>query len=448
MFLPLPTSGEDDDERPGEETFGEARSLRPSPTALTKGVTAASLVVRMHERHTFSHSDHGSTLGAILVLLMLGGCVGQLVSTSPEADAGGVDAQVDARVLADSGPSTDGAVADVPRVDVVTIDAPVPVDVGIDAGPDDSCVGVMCGRNETCVAGGCVCSEGFDRMGGECEASVMGSDPLTHTAEQVCAFWQESATVSPGAFEVSDTECDPGVLSPTAINEGMRRINAYRWLAGLGPTSTAVSNAQAQGCALVSAWNATGPQAHNPEPSAVCYTEDGAAGAGSSNIAWGSRSTVNAIDQWVLDRGNETTMGHRRWILNPPLSDVQLGLYEGGTSFGGAACMSVFARAGMGRIPDWFAFPPPGIVPIGLPIATWTFHAAWSFADVTVIVTRVSDGADLEVQIFPLRQTGFGYPNATSFRPTGWSPEAGETYRVLVVAGDESAMYEVSPIDC
>ena len=380
-------------------------------------------------------------LGLLLLqlLLQLGGvgCVGQLVSSSP-SDAGTDPA--DARVLADSGASQDSAVADV-FTDAI-------VDVAIDEGPGESCVAVTCGGNETCVAGGCVCSEGFTRMGDACEAG-MGSDPLTHTEAQVCAFWQESGVVSPGAFVVSETECDPGVLTPAAINEGMRRINAYRWFAGLGPASTAVSHVQAQGCALVSAWNATGPQAHMPDPAAVCYTPEGAAGAASSNIAWGSRSTVNAIDQWVDDRGNETTMGHRRWILNPPLSDVQLGLYEGGTSFGGAACMAVFGSGGSGRRPDWFAFPPPGFIPMGLPIATWTFHASWAFGEVVVTVTQVSDGADLPVQVLPLQQSGgFGYPSATSFRPVGWSPEAGETYRVLVVAGEQSATYDVSPIDC
>ncbi|MFK8004319.1 MAG: hypothetical protein AB8H86_32435 [Polyangiales bacterium] len=406
----------------------------------------------MHRRDTSSPSHRGSSqdaLGVVWVLLMLGGCVGQLVATSPEADAGTPDDVVSV----DAGPSIDSALVDGSPQDsgrdAFISDVPVvDVPVGSDAGPGDPCEDVTCGRNETCVDGDCVCSEGFERMGGDCTPGVMGSDPLTHTEAQVCAFWQESATVSAGAFEVSDMECDPGALSAAAISEGMRRINAYRWFAGLGPTSTAVSHVQAQGCALVSAWNPAGPQAHNPEPSAVCYTEDGAAGAGSSNIAWGSRSTVNAIDQWVEDRGNQTTMGHRRWILNPPLSDVQLGLYEGGTSFGGAACMSVFGRGGAGRTPDWFAFPPPGFIPTGLPITTWTFHASWSFAETAVTVTRVSDGEDLPVEIFPLRQTGFGYPNATSFRPMGWSAESGETYRVLVVAGENTATYEVSPIDC
>lgn len=377
------------------------------------------------------------------LVLLMGGCVGQLVSSAPGTDAG-TDVPVDV------GPSPDVAATDsaVPDVPVVDVGMDVLADAPIDQGPDETCVDVTCGRNETCAAGACLCSEGFARMGEECEASAMGSDPLAHTQEQVCAFWQESQTVTPGGFEVSGAECDPGTLTATAINEGMRRINAYRWFSGLGPSSTAVSHEQAQGCALVSSWNPTGPQAHTPDPMAVCYTPEGAAGAGSSNIAWGSRSTVQAIDQWVEDRGNQTTMGHRRWILNPPLSNVQLGLYEGGTSFGGAACMGVFAMGGTGRQPDWFAFPPPGFSPTGLPITTWTFHAAWSFADVVITVTRVSDSVDLPVQIFPLQQTGFGYPNATSFRPMGWSPTAGETYRVLVVAGDESATYDVSPIDC
>lgn len=396
--------------------------------------------MRKHDR------SNAAALVFFFVVSLLGGCVGQLVSSTPNRDAGrSMDtSSVDVRESSDAGAD---ALPDVGFVDAARIDAPA--DSAVDQGPDESCATLTCGRNETCAAGACVCSEGFTRMGDECEASLGGSDPLTHTQEQVCAMWQESGAVTSSGFEVGGAECDPGTLTAVAINEGMRRTNAYRWLTGLGPASAAVSHAEAQGCALVSSWNSAGPQAHNPDPDAVCYTPEGAAGAGSSNIAWGSRSTVHAIDQWVEDRGNETTMGHRRWILNPPLSGVQLGLYEGGTSYGGAACMSVFGSAGTGRRPEWFAFPPPGFSPSALPITTWTFHASWSFSETSVTVTRVSDDMELPVQIFPLSQSGgFGYPNATSFRPSGWSPASGETYRVLVVAGDESATYEVTLIDC
>ena len=384
------------------------------------------------------------TLGLVLTL----GCEGTLTITGPSADGGAVDVSI-----GDAGPRVDGETPDVtaPSDSSVAMDAPDggALDGGApDAGrPDGGPCSAGCGANQACLMGSCSCAAGYLFEGGACVPEA-GSDPTLHSEADVCMRWRDSGSGTAG-FTVSEVMCDAGQLSPEAIDEGMGRIHFYRWLSGLGPASTAESHVQAQACALVSSWNPAGPAAHSPGPDSVCYSPEGAAGAGSSNIAWGSRTTVAAIDQWVQDNGNATTMGHRRWILNPPLSGVQLGLYRGGTSYGGAACMGVFGRSGDGRRPEWFALPPPGVSPLGLPVSTWTFHASWSFAGVTVQVTRMSDGADLPVTILPLSSGGGGgYSNATSFRPDGWSREAGETYRVNIVAGDQSAEYDVRPVDC
>lgn len=377
----------------------------------------------------------------------LGGCVGTLRVDDADGNDGGI---LDAG-MRDASRPVDGD-ADAGVTDAGSVVAP---DARVDSGgPTDPCDGVTCGSNEICSRGLCICTAGFARVGGSCEASPVG-DPASHTREEVCARWNESAAVSPDYFSVGGASCDPGVLSPDGVNDGMRRTNFYRWLVGLGPASAAAANVEAQRCALVSAWNPAGPAAHFPEPSAVCYTPEGAAGAGSSNIAWGNHTPVSAIDAWVDDWGNETTIGHRRWILNPPLSDVQLGLYQGGTSFGGASCMSVFGMGGSGPRPDWTAYPPPGFSPRSLPGVgsglsnQWTFHAPWDFSAATVTVTRLSDGADLPVRILPLSSGGgFGYPPATSWVPMGWSVASDETYGVVVTAGSQSATYDVRPVDC
>lgn len=390
-----------------------------------------------------------SLCSSMMSVALAAGCVGTLESDpadpwvvvdggDPGTDGGRPLPTADGSV--DAGPPSDGG---------------APVDGGADAGaPGGPCDDVTCGANELCSEGLCICTAGFARIDGRCEASPVG-DPASHTQEEVCSGWSTSAAVSPGYFTVSDAMCDAGELSPDGVNDGMRRTNYYRWLAGLGPAAAAAAHAQAQHCALVSAWNPVGPGAHSPDPSAVCYTPEGAAGAGSSNIAWGVHTPVSAIDAWMDDWGNETTMGHRRWILNPPLSNVQLGVYHGGTSYGGASCMSVFGSGGSGPRPDWVAYPPPGFSPAGLPgigsgrSNQWTFHAPWSFSSVTVSVTRMSDGADLPVTILPLSASGgFGYPAATSWIPMGWSAVAGETYRVVVTAGTRSATYDVRPVDC
>jgi uncharacterized protein YkwD len=272
------------------------------------------------------------------------------------------------------------------------------------------------------------------------------------TQAQVCMRFATSGMVPASFFSKTATTCDPGVLTADGIASAVARINFYRWLTGLAPvTASASANDLAQECALVSAWNPAGVQAHSPPPSAECYTPGGAQGAASSNIAWGSDSPAGAIDQWIDDSGNATTMGHRRWILNPPLDPVGFGLYIGGDAgYGSAACLQIFSQQGTGPRPDYVAFPPSGFVPIELMQTTWTFAGdGYNFTSPTISVTRLSDGASLAIMLQPVQNPGgFNYPPATSFRPSGWSPVAGQIYRVAITAGAKSATYDVKPVSC
>ena len=58
--------------------------------------------------------------------------------------------------------------------------------------------------------------------------------------------------------------------------------------------------------------------------------------------------------------GNDTTLGHRRWILHPPLGPIGIGFY------GDASCLGVFGMSGGGTSGDWYSYPPTGAVPKGL----------------------------------------------------------------------------------
>lgn len=319
------------------------------------------------------------------------------------------------------------------------------------AGPVGACAAITCGLHQHCDAALCICDTGFSMQGGVCKASPVG-DPATHTQADVCSKYTSSATVVPSFFSMTATTCDPGQLTADGIANAVARINYHRWLSGLAPVTNAQSSDNlAQKCALVSAWNPAGPAAHTPAPAAECYTADGAAGAGSSNIAWGSGTPVGAIDQWIQDNGNSTTMGHRRWILNPPLDPVGFGMYVGGDAgYGSAACLVVFNQSGSGPRPDFVAYPPPGYIPVALAQTTWTFAGdGFNFSAPTVSVTRMSDNANLAVTIIPVQNPGgFNYPDATSWAPSGWTPMAGQIYRVSISAGTKSASYDVKPVGC
>jgi hypothetical protein len=317
-----------------------------------------------------------------------------------------------------------------------------------DAGPADPCAAVQCQSGAHCVQGHCACNAGFIADAGMCFPGDPGI-PALRSREQVCEAYRRGMVVTDSSpFSKSSAMCDPGVVSRAGIDDMLNRLAMFRYLAGLGPVNDdAADNERAQGCALVSAWNPAGPQAHFPQPSATCYTAAGAAGAGSSNIAWGCGSPANSIDQWMDDYGNDTTFGHRRWLLNPPLGPIGFGFYVGGNNYGSAACLGVFGSSGGGPSPRVVAFPPPGFVPANLCQTTWTAQGDLPFQDAGITVTGAS-GTNYPASLYFL-QGSYGNSGAVRIDRNGWSPMSGETYHVVISGeGHEPVTYDVMPIDC
>lgn len=310
-----------------------------------------------------------------------------------------------------------------------------------------------CGANQYCEAATntCVCDPGFVMEGGACNPAPVG-DPTTHTQDDVCGAWATGHVVTENApLVASGQECDPGSLTQAALVDTLVRINMFRYLVGLGPTTDDPAlNTMSQWCAnLESWWDWSLPNSPHAPPAGVkCYSAEGASGAGQSNIAWGSGHPAQAIDQYMEDWGNETTMGHRRWILNPPLGPVGIGYWQTGGQYGNAQCLAVFGSSGGGPHPSWYAWPPPGFVPVEAAGWTWTLHGSiGGVASAAISVLRVDDNTPLAVTVLPLSQ---GYAEDTqSWVPNGWTVEAGKTYRVTATGvGSGSLTYDVKPVVC
>jgi hypothetical protein len=224
----------------------------------------------------------------------------------------------------------------------------------------DPCGGA-CGANEHCDAqtSSCVCDPGFADSGSGCTAVDPG-DPSQRTSAEVCMRWGADHVITdPDPFSSSGADCDAGTLSEGGLTDTLTRINLYRWLSGLGPTSDDPSlNAIDQKCANLESWwdFSSGGSPHAPPSTSKCYTPEGANGAGMSNIAWGN-GPADSIDQFIEDNGNETTMGHRRWIVNPPLGPVGIGYWEGGGQYGRAECLAVFGSSCGVPTPPFVAVP-------------------------------------------------------------------------------------------
>ncbi len=310
-----------------------------------------------------------------------------------------------------------------------------------------------CGQNQYCevATGTCQCSPGFLSQNGGCEPAPPG-DPSTRTQEEVCQKWKEGHVVTtPDPLVTSGAECDAGTLKQGAINDTLSRINMFRWLAGLGPTTDDPGlDANAQLCANLESWwdFGMGGSPHSPPASSKCFTQTGADTAGQSNIAWGSGHPAQAIDQFMQDNGNETTLGHRRWIVNPPLNPVGIGYWSGGGQYGNSECLRVFGSSGDGPNPDWVGVPNQGFVPIDMAQWTWSFHGnQGGVPNAQITVLSVDDNTPLDVKVLNLSQ-GYG-EEAISWIPQGWQAQAGKTYRVTVtgVTGGD-IVYDVKPVSC
>jgi hypothetical protein len=185
---------------------------------------------------------------------------------------------------------------------------------------------------------------------------------------------------------------------------------------------------------------------HTPPTTWTCYTDAGANAAGSSNVSSGP--AVSSVDGYMMDNGNPTTIGHRRWILSNSLGPIGIG----GTDR--ASCM--WTLNGTGKVgKPWMAWPAPGIIPLqaltpargsGVDSTGWTIQSdTVNLANAQVAVTM--DGADQPVTVTQLLG-GYGSRYAIRFNPMGWTTQAGKTYSVSVTGVTPAISYDVQVVSC
>ncbi len=367
---------------------------------------------------------------------LLSGCTGTFSVGEPDPQDSGI------RLMFDAGPPTGTDAGPPTGTDAGPAGTDAGPPAGTDAGPPPPCGGAACSANAHCdtVIDACVCDAGFaPAAGGGCVMLLPG-DPAGRTEAEVCAQWTMGHVEnSRTPWTAGPTMCDPGTMDPVAIDDTLRRLAMFRWLAGLGPVEHDASRfSDWMECAHMMTVN--NQLSHTPPATWTCYASGGASAAGSSNIALGSRTPGAAIDLFMFDRG-VMSLGHRRWILKSTLGSVQIGFA------GRAECLGVFG-GGARTERDWTAFPNQGVAPLPTAQNTWSFHAnTFSVGGASATVQRVSDGADLPVSSY--LTGGGGPPPTVGFTPMGWTPVAGETYRVTISGtsmGD--IVYETTLVSC
>lgn len=266
--------------------------------------------------------------------------------------------------------------------------------------------------------------------------------------EAMCMRWNDDrADLSEGTWSGSVAACDPGDISADARANALRLVNLYRDLAELPAVTTdPVLDAGTQACAVM--MEANGMLSHTPPMSWTCWTGQGADSAGASNIS--TAPGVVAVDRYMIDTGNETTLGHRRWILNNRLGPIGLG-----STGNGASCMHVVGGDAELEVP-WTAYPPPGPFPFEA-VAPLRFgetldQTGWSIQSDTIDLTAAqvsitANDVDRPVTVTPL-QAGIGSDFAISIIPQGWTAKPDTTYHVSVTGIAAPIEYDVHFVVC
>lgn len=215
----------------------------------------------------------------------------------------------------------------------------------------------------------------------------------------------------------SVSACSAGAVSTDMHTKTLKRINFYRKLVGLpyNMQFTTLLNEKAQKAALM--MEANNRLDHFPTSAWACYTADGAAAAGQSNLAQGGIGS-GAIDLYMQDfgTGNEA-VGHRRWLLFTRAKTFGHGSTN---TFNAIYCLHNFSNPGLAPslTPDFIAYPPKGYVvkDLFVPQQRWSFSIPDADFSTVSVTVKNADNIQITTVPYPI-QSGYG-DNTFVFVPT------------------------------
>lgn len=258
-------------------------------------------------------------------------------------------------------------------------------------------------------------------------------------AEEVCKRYKKAfADEDEGQWSGDVGSCEAGDINKEARQAALDRINFIRWLAQLSEVTTDPAlDKKAQACALM--MHANSSLSHNPPKSWKCYTDEGASAAGKSNIS--SAPGVSSVLLYMIDPGNPTTIGHRRWIIANRFGPTGLG-----TTSKSSCMFTIGGKQNGDRV--WTAWPPPGVFPIELNSNGWSSmdSTGWTIQSDTIAfdgktITVKANGEEKPVDIAQLLPN-FGARNTVKITPKGWKMQAGTKYEVKVQGTDIDYAFE------
>jgi|GEM_PF-786381 Bacterial surface proteins containing Ig-like domains len=286
--------------------------------------------------------------------------------------------------------------------------------------------------------------------------------PITensHSKNEIIEKWKQYKP----SFNVSIFDEQPSTTAPYKIgklnigfiNEGLNMTNFVRYLAGLPDDvindETAADNAQ-HGAVLLSKEYSHTPS--KPTDMDDDFYEIGYASTSGSNIGVGYVSIADSIQSGYMPDEDDTNIdkvGHRRWLLNPPLKKVAFGFV--GSSNKSYTNVQVFDRSRKEKLNyEYVAWPNKG----DFPTSFFSGSDPWSISlntdkykapdinKVSVTVKRTLDGKTWTLDktcnsksesgnYFNINNGGYGISNCIIFRPDNISKyKQGDEYSVTI----------------
>lgn len=262
---------------------------------------------------------------------------------------------------------------------------------------------------------------------------------------------------------------ESGYPSSTSLNHALNTFNYVRYVAGLSYNvgTTTDYNTLAQDATYLNYLN--NELTHYPSTPSVlsgsaysALVTSGKSGASSSNIGWASyhrNLSTSITDGWMNDgsSSNIQTLGHRRWILNPPLSNTGFGITSG--SSGSYTAMYSFDNIYVNTNTTGVMWPAQNM-PVDLfgSIYPWSYSVGETVSGtVTVTLTRLNDGKvwnfsnsdkNTSGKYFAVENTNYGQKGCIIFRPdpSDISYIHGDVFQVNI-SGAVTATYCVSFFD-
>jgi uncharacterized protein YkwD len=260
---------------------------------------------------------------------------------------------------------------------------------------------------------------------------------------EVVARWNDTYfDNTPFTWSGSIAGCVAGDTTEAFKGAVLRRLNYYRAMAGLPGNLTLDPSlsAKAQKAALM--MDANDSLSHTPPAGWPCFTADGAEAAERSLLAYSnapSRS-VGLLDGYMRDRGaNNVAVGHRRWILYPPLTTVG----TGDAPQANALWVVLPATSAAAEAASAIAWPPRGFVPRPLTDPTDRFSLACPGANFSAasIEMRGDTGQPINVRLESRSDNGYGDNalvwsiDAARSPASGWDRGTADTRLDIEIAG-------------